>query len=94
MLSTLKAKLPTKSVDPSGALHPLGDFPLYGIASMGILSPKGTRTIRSSVMVMAPSLSALVCVCMCVCVCVCVGGEVRMCLCGERMYRCACVCKY
>ena len=56
ILSTLKAKLPTKSVDPSGALHPFGDFPLYGKASMGILSPKGMRTIRSSVIVIAPSL--------------------------------------
>jgi hypothetical protein len=56
MLSTLNARFPTNNVAPSGALHPFGDFPLYGNASMGTLSPKGTRVNLSALVMIAPSL--------------------------------------
>ena len=56
ILSTLNARFPTNKVAPSGALHPFGDFPLYGMASIGILSPKGTRISLSALVMMAPSL--------------------------------------
>ena len=56
ILSTLNARFPTNKVAPSGALQPFGDFPLYGIASIGVLSPKGTRISLSALVVMAPSL--------------------------------------
>ena len=56
MLSTLNARFPTNNVAPSGALHPFGDLPLYGNASMGTLSPEGTRVNLSALVMIAPSL--------------------------------------
>ena len=55
---------------------------------MGILSPRGTRTIRSSLVVIAPSLSVYVYVCMCKCECICACMHECICVC---MCDCMCV---